>query len=84
MCLMKRASLGDLRYRFSAEEKILRDGQEVQLTKRKGVAARLLPPEPPARVEMGDFLGPMKTIFGKKRMKTSGAEHIALDRSERF
>jgi len=33
---------------------------------------------------MPDFLGRMKKIFGKKRLKMSGAEQIALDRSERF
>jgi len=84
MCLRKKASIGDLRYRFSAVEKLLRDGHEVQITKRKRVVARLLPPEPPARVEMPDFLGRMEKIFGKKRLKMSGAEQIALDRSERF
>jgi hypothetical protein len=33
---------------------------------------------------MPDFLGRMKKIFGKKRMKVSGAKLIALDREERF
>ncbi len=81
---MKRASVRDLRYRFSLVEDLLREGQEVQITKRKRVIARLLPPEPSAPVAMPDFLGRMKKIFGKKRMKSSGAEQIARGREERF
>jgi antitoxin (DNA-binding transcriptional repressor) of toxin-antitoxin stability system len=81
---MKKASVRDLRYRFSVVEDLLRDGEEVLITKRKRVIARLLPPEPIVPVEMPDFLGRMKKIFGKKRMKVSGAKLIALDRKERF
>jgi antitoxin (DNA-binding transcriptional repressor) of toxin-antitoxin stability system len=81
---MKKASVRDLRYRFSVVEDLLRDGHEVQITKRKRVIARLLPPEPTVPVEMPDFLGRMKKIFGKKRMKVSGAELIALDREDRL
>jgi hypothetical protein len=32
---------------------------------------------------MPDFLGRMKKIFGKKRLKVSGAEQLAAER-ERF
>jgi antitoxin (DNA-binding transcriptional repressor) of toxin-antitoxin stability system len=80
---MKRASVRDLRYRFSVVEDLLRNGHEVQITKRKRVIARLLPPEPVVPVEMPDFLGRLKKIFGKKRMKISNAKLIALDREER-
>ncbi|MGH9742000.1 MAG: type II toxin-antitoxin system Phd/YefM family antitoxin [Candidatus Acidiferrum sp.] len=81
---MKTASIRDLRYRFSVVENLLREGQEIQITKRKRVIARLLPPEPPAAIQMPDFLGRMKKIFGNKRLKSSGAELIALDREDRF
>jgi antitoxin (DNA-binding transcriptional repressor) of toxin-antitoxin stability system len=81
---VKKASLSELRHHFSVVEQLLRDGEEVQITKRNCVIARLLPPEPVVAVEMPDFLGRMKKIFGKKRMKMSGAEQIALDCSERF
>ena len=84
MPVVKKASLGDLRYRFAAAEKLLRDGHEVQITRRKRVVARLLPPERPARVKMPEFLGRMKKIFGKKSMKMSGTEQIALDREDHF
>lgn len=77
-------TVSDLRYRFSVIEQFLRDGEEVQITRCKRVVARLLPLEPVLTVEMPDFLGRMKKIFGKKRLKISGAEQIAMDRSERF
>jgi len=81
---MKKATVRDLRYRFSAVEDLLRDGEEIHITKRKRVIARLLPPKPAARVRRPDFLARLKKTFGKKRMKVSGAEIIALDREERF
>jgi antitoxin (DNA-binding transcriptional repressor) of toxin-antitoxin stability system len=81
---MKKASVRDLRYHFSVVENLLREGHEIQITKRKRVIARLLPPEPIVPVQMPDFLGRMKKIFGKKRLKVSGAELIALDREDRL
>lgn len=81
---MKKATVRDLRYRFSVVEDLLREGEEIHITKRKRVIARLLPPEPPIPKAFPDFLGRMKKIFGKKRMKVSGAEIIAQDREERF
>ena len=81
---MKKATVRDLRYRFSAVEDLLRDGEEIHITKRKRVIARLLPPEPPVPTAFPDFLARLKKIFSKKRMKVSGAEIIAMDREERF
>lgn len=81
---MKKATVRDLRYRFSVVEDLLREGEEIQITKRKRVIARLLPPAPPTPKAIPDFLGRMKKIFGKKRMKVSGAEIIAQNREERF
>jgi antitoxin (DNA-binding transcriptional repressor) of toxin-antitoxin stability system len=81
---MKKASVRDLRYHFSVVENLLREGHEIQITKRKRVIARLLPPEPVVPVQMPDFLGRMKKIFGKKRLQVSGAELIAIDREDRL
>ena len=80
---MKKASVRDLRYRFSKVEDLLRDGEEIHITKRKRVIARLLPPETAAPKEFPDFLGRLKKIYGKKRLKVSGAELLAQER-ERF
>ena len=38
----------DLRYRFRGVEDLLREGVEVQITKRKRVIPRLVPAEPSA------------------------------------
>ena len=77
---MKKASIRDLRYRFSKVEDLLRNGEEIHITKRKRVVARLLPPEPPKPVEMPDFLARQRKMFGKKRLKISGAEQLAVER----
>lgn len=81
---MKKATVRDLRYRFSAVEDLLRDGEEIHITKRKRVIARLLPPKPSPPRAFPDFMTRLKKIFGKKRLKVSGADLIALDREERF
>lgn len=80
---MRKATVRDLRYRFSVVEDLLREGEEIQITKRKRVIARLLPPAPPTPKAFPDFLARQKKIFGKRRMKISGAEQLAAER-ERF
>ena len=79
---MKRASVGDLRYRFPEIERALRAGEEIEITKRKRVIARLLPVSPvvPRRP---DFLGRLREIYGDKILKVSGAELLAQER-DRF
>ena len=81
---MKKATVRDLRYRFSIVEELLRDGKEVQITKRRRVIARLLPPDSQAGpAELPDFRARQKKIFGKKKLKVSGAALLAAER-ERF
>ena len=81
---MKKASVRDLRYHFSRVEHLLRDGEEIQITKRKRVIARLLP----VRLQMSlqhrpDIMARLKKIYGNKVLKTSSAELLAKER-ERF
>lgn len=80
---MRKATVRDLRYRFSVVEELLREGKEIQITKRKHIIARLLPPAAPGPIRMPDFRSRMKAIFGNKKLKVSGARLIAQDR-ERF
>jgi hypothetical protein len=47
------------------------------------VIARLLPPEPAPTNAFPDFLARQRKIFGKRRLKVSGAEQLAAER-ERF
>ena len=80
---MRKASVRDLRYRFSEVERLLEEGEDIEITKRKRVIARLLPPDPASPAAFPDFLARQKKTFGKKRFKVSGAEQLAAER-ERF
>ncbi|MBI1749658.1 MAG: hypothetical protein HY234_01085 [Acidobacteria bacterium] len=78
---MRKASVRDLRYRFPEVELSLREGEEIQITKRRRVIARLVPDRSPApRGARPDFLARLKKIYGRKRLKVSGAELLAHER----
>ncbi|MBI3667309.1 MAG: hypothetical protein HY236_13970 [Acidobacteria bacterium] len=77
---MRTATVRDLRYRFSQVESLLQEGEEIQITKRKRVIARLSPPESPPSPHRPDFLARLKKIYGKKVLKVSGAELLARER----
>ena len=76
---MKSVSVRDLRYDFPKVEEMLRSGEEIRITKRRKVIARLTP-EPTERQPLPDFLGQMKEIFGDKVLKVTGAQIISEDR----
>jgi len=78
---MKQASVRDLRYHFPRVERLLAEGEPIEITKRKRVIGRLVPPETPAKPPpIPDFLGRMKKISGNKVLKVTGAELIRWDR----
>jgi len=77
---MKRATVRDLRYRFREVENLLREGEEIQITKRKRVVARLAPVKPDTLPKLPDFLARLKKIFRGKPLKVTGAEIIAKER----
>lgn len=76
---MKTVSVRDLRYDFKLVERLLREGEEVRITKRRLVIARLVP-EPTPSVPLPDFLGRLRTTFGADSLKASGAEIVRSDR----
>jgi antitoxin (DNA-binding transcriptional repressor) of toxin-antitoxin stability system len=78
---MKKASVRDLRYAFKKIERLLRQGEEIQITKRRKVIARLVPESGPSPVESPDFLARLHSIYGEKTLKVSGAELLEKDRS---
>jgi len=80
---MAKASVGDLRYRFSKLEYLLRHGEEIQITKRNRVIARLVPQREEKAIEIPDFMARLKKIYGDRKMKVTGAELIVEDR-DRF
>jgi antitoxin (DNA-binding transcriptional repressor) of toxin-antitoxin stability system len=79
---MKKASVRDLRYAFKKIERLLRQGEQIQITKRRRVIARLVPESAQASPELPDFLGRLHAIYGRKVLAVSGAELVASDRDE--
>jgi antitoxin (DNA-binding transcriptional repressor) of toxin-antitoxin stability system len=78
---MKRATVRDLRYDFPRVERLLAEGEPVEITKRNKVIGKLVPPEvEPKPVQIPDFLGRMKKISGNKILKVTGAELIRWER----
>jgi antitoxin (DNA-binding transcriptional repressor) of toxin-antitoxin stability system len=76
---MRTVSVRDLRYDFKTVERILQEGEEVHITKRRKVIARLVP-EPAQRPALPDFMGRMRAIYGDKLLPTTGAEIVREDR----
>jgi antitoxin (DNA-binding transcriptional repressor) of toxin-antitoxin stability system len=78
---MKQASVRDLRYAFKKIERLLHQGEEIQITKRRRVIARLVPETTEAAKPAPDFLARLRSIYGDKVLAVSGAELISSDRS---
>ena len=77
---MRKASIQDLRYRFKKIERLLHQGEEIQITKRRRVIARLIPEMAEGAAQVPDFLARLRSIYGDKVLRVSGAELIAEDR----
>jgi antitoxin (DNA-binding transcriptional repressor) of toxin-antitoxin stability system len=77
---MKTASVRDLRYAFKKIERLLNQGEEVQITKRRRVIARLVPETMEAAKESPDFMARLRSIYGDKVLAVSGAELLSSDR----
>lgn len=60
----------------------MRSGEEIQITKRKRVIARLLPVRPHARKSAPDFVRMLREIYGDKVMKTIGSELVSEQRGQ--
>jgi antitoxin (DNA-binding transcriptional repressor) of toxin-antitoxin stability system len=78
---MKTATVRDLRYRFSAIEAALRQGEEIEIRKRKRVVARLVPERPKVSA-YPDFSARARRNFGKKTLSVTGAELVSWGRGE--
>ena len=78
---MRKASVRDLRYDFKKIERLLHEGEEVEITKRRRVIARLVPERKRRAKKIPDFLGRLRSIYGDKMLAMSGAELVADDRN---
>lgn len=77
---MKRASVRDLRYDFPKVEKMLAEGEPIEITKRNQVIGTLTPVTGERKVVFPDFMARLKKIYGDKVLKVSGAEVVRWDR----
>lgn len=77
---MKQASVRDLRYDFRKIERLLHQGEEIQITKRRKVIARLVPENNQSRPPLPDFRARLRAIYGDKVLAVSGADIVSLDR----
>jgi antitoxin (DNA-binding transcriptional repressor) of toxin-antitoxin stability system len=77
---MRRASVRDLRYHFSEVERLLEEGNKIEITKRKRMIARLLPVGRVVARHRPDFMARLRAIYGPKTLSVSGAELIARER----
>ena len=77
---MTKASVRDLRYDFKKIERLLMQGEEVQITKRRRVIARLVPEKTDTPKKMPDFGARIRKIYGDKILEVSGADLISADR----
>jgi antitoxin (DNA-binding transcriptional repressor) of toxin-antitoxin stability system len=75
---MKRVSISDLRYNFSAVERMLRQGETIEITKR--VIGKLIPVAPSAKPQLPDFMARLRRIDGNRKLEVSAAEMIARKR----
>ena len=77
---MKRATVRDLRYDFPKVEKMLAEGEAIEITKRNRVIGTLTPANARKKVEFPDFRARLKKIYGDKVLRVSGAEVVRWDR----
>ncbi len=77
---VKRVSVSDLRHNFAAVERMLRQGETVEITKRNRVIGKLIPVAPEAKPEMPDFMARLRRIYGNRKLKVSAAQRIAEER----
>jgi antitoxin (DNA-binding transcriptional repressor) of toxin-antitoxin stability system len=78
---MTKASVRDLRYEFKKIERLLLQGEEIQITKRRRVIARLVPESAAGAKAVPDFQERRRRIYGDKVLAVSGAELMSADRN---
>ena len=78
---MTKASVRDLRYEFKKIERLLRQGEEIQITKRRRIIARLVLESAEGAKEIPDFEARRRRIYRDKVLAVSGAQLVSADRS---
>jgi len=73
---MKTASVRDIRQNFPRIMAWIADGEQVAITMRRKVVARLIPEKPAVlrKIEAPDFAGISRRIFGDRIIKTDAVQ----------
>ena len=83
---MKTASVRELRQNFGSLLTWLEEGQEIQITMRRRVVARLVPDRPKStpKARLPDFAARLKKIHGAKVISAEGARAILDENKGRY
>ena len=73
---MKTASVRQLRQEFAHVLHWIENGEEVQITKRRRIVARLTPEKPKRKVTMPDFMARLKAIHGNHILSEEEVETL--------
>lgn len=60
---------------------MLREGEEIEITKRKRAIARLIPTPPKQPTKRPDFLERLYRIYGDKKLEITGSKLLSRERS---
>jgi len=77
---MKKATVSQLRCEFNKIERLLQRGEEILITKRGRLIARLVPENERPPAKLPNFRARMRAIYGDKVFAVSGAELVSKDR----
>jgi antitoxin (DNA-binding transcriptional repressor) of toxin-antitoxin stability system len=77
---MRKATVRDLRYHFREVESLINEREEILITKRKRVIAKLIPSPSAVPAQLPDFLARLRGIYKNKPLKVTGAELLARER----
>ena len=82
---MKTVTLRDLRYHFPKVERLLRQGETVDVTRRGKVFATLSPKAEhvPGHAPLPDFMARLRAIYGDTPLEIPGSEIVSEGR-DRF
>lgn len=71
----------DLRYDFKKLQRLLRQGEEIQITNRRRVVARLIPESAEPTPKLPNFLARLRANYGDNSLPVLGSDLIAEDRN---
>jgi antitoxin (DNA-binding transcriptional repressor) of toxin-antitoxin stability system len=83
---MKSASVRDLRHHFGNLLTWIKEGQEIKITLRRRVVARLVPEPPQKRVAVKrpDFAKRLKKIHGRRTISSAAARALLAENKGRY